>query len=131
MVKHILLLSLSILFFTASCFSEDIPFTLEKGFIVVKATAMKDQHIEAVIATGSPHSFVNMDWVLRNKWTPGFTLDKRGETIFLQDVTGIILGDQKPVSIKAKADDGPKTGIGPAAISVKLGREISVRTGSV
>lgn len=119
---HILVASLVALF-ASQCFGSDIPFTLEKGLIVVKAKIKKVIPVDVVIATGSQTSHVSMDFVLRNKIVPGYTADRNGEALLFVDVIEIILGDEKPVSLKMK-------GSSLESSYMKTGREIAASLGA-
>jgi hypothetical protein len=103
--------------------AQDVPFTFEKGLIIVKATAFKDSPVEAVIATGSPSSSVSMDYVLRNKITPGFAVNPKGQNLTVVDVPRIIVGDASPVSL-------PMNGGSLANVYTRAGREITMILGA-
>jgi len=118
-----LLLYVSLTVLTSLSAAQDIPFTLEKGMIVVKATAIKNAPIEVVIATGSPDSIINMDFVLRSKILPGYTSGRYGEAVPFVDVPNISIGDHKPVSLKMK-------GSGMASVVKTLGRQIEAVLGA-
>jgi hypothetical protein len=105
------------------CRAGEVPFTLEKGLIVVKAKIKKDIPVDVVIATGSPTSYVNMGFVLRNKIQPGYTSDKNGQALIFVSVTQIILGDEKPVSLNMK-------GSSLESSTEKAGREIAATLGA-
>lgn len=105
MVKLIVFIA-SFLFVNASpCIAGEIPFTLEKGFIIVDAKIKKDIPVKAAIFTGSADSFFGPDIIIKYKITPGYTYDGPGghgtiadKTVIYADVPQIVLGDEKPVS---------------------------------
>ena len=111
--KCALLLTFTVLAASAGK-AQDIPFTLEKGLIVVKAKIFRDIPVDAVIATGNASSAVNLDFVLRNKYTPGYTNDRKNEPVIFVDVLKIAIGDQSPGSLRmmasSLADAGTRTG---------------------
>lgn len=117
------LLCVSVTIPAAISAAQDIPFTLEKGMIVVKATAIKNTPIEVVIATGAADSIINMDFVLRSKITPGYTSGKYGEAVVFVDMPNIAIGDHKPVSLKMK-------GSGMANVVKTLGRQVEAVLGA-
>ena len=123
-MHKILIFAASILIFSASaCWAGEVPFTLEKGLIVVKAKIKKDIPVEVVIATGNASSYVNMDFVLRNKIQIGYTSDKNGEALLFVDIVQIIVGDEKPASLKMK-------GTSLESSNAKAGREIAATLGA-
>jgi hypothetical protein len=101
----------------------DIPFSLEKGMLILKGTVRKDVPVEVIIATGSPDSLVNMAFVQQHKIVPGYTRDKHGEPVVFVVLTRIVIGDQKPLSLRMKAS-------GLVRARSMLGREITASLGA-
>src|SRR5438046_9944698 len=69
MLKSLVFIA-SLLFVIASpCVAGEIPFTLEKGFIIVDAKIKKDIAVKAAIFTGSPDCFFGHDIIFKYKIT--------------------------------------------------------------
>jgi hypothetical protein len=123
-----ILLALTILILSSLCIAGEIPFTLEKGFLVVSAKINKDFTIEAVISTGSPDSFLDTGFTFEHKITPHYTsvgpvMGHDDKTLLFADNTGVILGDEKSVSLPMKLRSFE-------TIDKKIGRHITAMLGS-
>jgi hypothetical protein len=89
------------------CFGGEIPFTLEKGFIVITAKAEKDVPMQAVVFTGSPYSYFNKDLLKRLKLDLRSTNEtltslSREEAITFADIRDFIVADEKPVEVRMR-----------------------------
>jgi len=98
-----------LIFITAmSCCAAEVPFTLEKGYIVISAKAKKDIPIEAAIFTGSSYSYFNENVLKRLHLQLGYTNDlpvtgaSSENALVFADISGIVVGDEKPVEVKMR-----------------------------
>ncbi|MEJ7847237.1 MAG: hypothetical protein WKF92_04000 [Pyrinomonadaceae bacterium] len=75
MLKTSFAILFSLTFISSHCLAGEIPFTLEKGFIIIAAKIKKDIPVKAAVSTGSPHSYLNPDLIQRHKIRLGYTSD--------------------------------------------------------
>jgi hypothetical protein len=91
----------------STCVAEDIPFTIEKGFLIIPVKIKKDIPAEVAISTGSPESFIKTDFITRHKIILRSTDEhnEQGEvakTIYFAQVPDLVVGDQKPGTLPMK-----------------------------
>ncbi len=130
MLKSLVLIS-SLLFVIASpCIAGEIPFTIEKGFIIIDAKIKNDIPVKAAIFTGSPDSFFGPDVIFKYKITPGYTYDGpyghgaiADRTVIFADVPQIVLGDEKPVNLRLRQGSAE-------AMSKRIGHVIDLILGA-
>lgn len=106
----------------------EIPFTLEKGFVIIAAKIKKDIPVEVAISTGSPYSYLNPDLILRHKIRLAYTNEgpvtgRNDKIIHFAEVSQIVVGDEKPVSLNMKERSFE-------AMNKKIGREIGAFLGA-
>lgn len=88
--------------------ANEVPFTIEKGFIIVSAKAKKDIPITAAIFTGSSYSYFNGDSLKRLRLQLSYTNDtavtgtSSENALVFADVPGVVVGDEKPVEVKMR-----------------------------
>ena len=85
----------------------EIPFTLEKGYIVVNGQAGKGQPVEAVIFTGSTFSFCDRELLKRLKVDLSSTNDlqvgvSKEQSITFANVPGVTFADERLVEVKMR-----------------------------
>lgn len=103
MIKKLLLL-LIVMAGSLSCFAGEIPFTLEKGFIIVPAKILKDVPVDVAISTGSPYSFLNPELIKPHNIHLRYTAEgpitgSHDKIINYAEVPDVIVADQKPISL--------------------------------
>src|SRR5688500_17639895 len=113
---------------SALCLASEVPFTLEKGHIIVAAKIKKEIPVEVTIATGSAYSFLNPDLIRKHGSKLSYTGDRpitgrNDRTIHFAEVPQIIVGDEKPSSLYMKERSF-------AALYAKIGREIGAILGA-
>jgi hypothetical protein len=106
MKRAILIVAVS-LFSVVSISAGEIPFTLEKGFIVVRGKAKKDQPVQAIIFTGSTFSFFDRDLLKRLKVDLITTNDLsvgvgKEEAISFANIPDLTFADERPVEVKMR-----------------------------
>jgi Aspartyl protease len=122
-MKKIFFLVIGSLFlFCSHTFASDIPFTIEKGYLVVSAKIKKDIPVEVIIATGSDVSIVDSESVkkyeLRSAYTGvGIITGKNDRTVVFSDVSDLSIGDEKSKSLLMKI-------VNIESIRKKIGRDI-------
>lgn len=67
MIKTFIVILFTLTIVSSPCLAGEVPFTLEKGFIIIAAKIKKDISVEVAVSTGSPHSYLNPDLILRHK----------------------------------------------------------------
>jgi hypothetical protein len=104
-----------------SSFAQDIPFTIEKGFIVVPAKIQKTKPVEVVLATGMYMSSIEGQfdkYGLTAAYTAeGIVTGRNDRTISFVSVSDIVVGEAKPTSLNLALNS-------PLNASKQLGREI-------
>ncbi|HEV2801733.1 MAG TPA: hypothetical protein VGW12_14760 [Pyrinomonadaceae bacterium] len=101
----------------------EVPFSFEKGYVIVRASIKDEKEVEVVLATGSEHSVV--DSGLLNKYKlPSFYSgegpvmgNSQDRIYFYSPVTGIRVGDIKGLSLSMRLGS-------LADASGRVGREI-------
>ncbi|HEV7646479.1 MAG TPA: hypothetical protein VGO50_21270 [Pyrinomonadaceae bacterium] len=121
-MKNFLLAATTFLLLAAPCLAEDLPFTIESGFIIVSARVKKDISVEVALSTGLPSSVVesapNEKFKLQTSYTnDGPVMNKNSKVYLFMDVPDIIVGSAKPTALKMALS--PQFGVGK-----KIGREI-------
>jgi len=111
----------------SSLVAGEIPFTLEKGFVVITGKAKKDQPIQAVVFTGSTFSFVSRDLIKRLKLEMSSTNDlisnvATEDALRFANIPDLIFADQRPVEVKMRTQSFD-------AIEKTLGHKIDVILG--
>jgi hypothetical protein len=102
----------------------EVPFTLEKGHVIVKATIKDGKPVEVVLSTGSEHSFVNPllleKYKLQAFYTGvGIVTGHNDRTVTFTNVPDVRVGASKASSLSMLF--GAQT---VAAINERVGREI-------
>ena len=111
------------------CYGGEIPFTLEKGFVIISAKAKKDVPIEAAIFTGSAYSFFNNDVLKRLRLQLSSTNDllvsgaNREQAVMFANIPQLVVSDEKPVEVKMRQSSFD-------AINRAAGRNIDVILGA-
>lgn len=104
-----------------SSFAQDIPFTIEKGFIVVPAKIQKTKPVEVVLATGMYMSSIEAPFdkygLTASYTAEGIVTGRNDRTISFVAVSDIVVGDAKPTSLNLALNS-------PLNASKQLGREI-------
>ena len=72
-MKKFCLALLALFILGTICHAEDLPFTIEKGYIIVPAKVMKDIPVEVAIATGLQSSVIESAPYGKFKLTVGYT----------------------------------------------------------
>lgn len=121
-MKHLLLgLALVLTVFAVPALATDIPFTIEKGYIIIPAQVEKDKSVDVILAAGRDMSVVDVTSLYKVGITPSFSDDERASLtnrhIIFARVKNVILGDRKPVSVTMMGSDF-------ADISKSIGRSI-------
>ena len=86
----------------------EIPFTVEKGFLIISAKVKKDYPIEAVVYSGSPYSFYNESLLKRLKLQMSSTNDllssgaSREQAVIFADIPQVAISDERPVEVKMR-----------------------------
>jgi hypothetical protein len=104
--------------------ANEVPFSFEKGFVVVKAKIEKNVEVEVIISTGAEYS--SADEVLLDKYKIS-RISRGGPPIFLSDIYGPlkVFTSVPDVSIGEAKATSLTMGVGStAAVSKVLGREI-------
>src|SRR5689334_22101238 len=101
-----------ILFAALAClatplFAGEIPFTLEKGFIVVTGKASKGEPIQAVLMTGSTYSFFNHALLKRLKVDLNSTNDlqigvAKEDAFRYASIPELTFADERPTEVKMR-----------------------------
>lgn len=128
MIKTFIVILFTLTIVSSPCLAGEVPFTLEKGFIIIAAKIKKDISVEVAVSTGSPHSYLNPDLILRHKIRLGYTNDgpvtgRNDKIIHFAEVPQVIVGDEKPVSLTMKERSFE-------AMNKKIGREIGAVLGT-
>jgi hypothetical protein len=102
----------------------EVPFTVEKGHVVVKATIKNDKPVEVVLSTGLEHSLVNPALLEKYKLQAFYTgvgviTGHNDRTVTFTNVPDVRVGDTKASSLSMLF--GPQT---VPAIGERVGREI-------
>jgi len=103
--------------------ASEIPFTFEKGYVIVQAKILRQMPVEMVLATGAEHSTFNGGMMDKYKLSLGYTFDdpKRCNladcTYTFSNITNINLGDLKPVSLTMRLGTLEK-------IEKRIGRQV-------
>src|SRR5437667_399161 len=85
--------------------SSEVPFTLEKGYVVVQAKIMRHVPVEMVLATGAEHSTFSAGVIEKYKLSLNYTSDDPRTcnladcTFTYSNVPDIQVGDLKPMSL--------------------------------
>src|SRR5712691_1038374 len=100
----------------------EVPFSLEKGRVIVHANIKKDLPVEVVIATGAEHSTVDMALLEKNKLQSGYAGEPpvtghNDRIYFFSIVPDVRVGDAKETSLSMRL-------VSLSEISKALGREI-------
>jgi hypothetical protein len=85
----------------------EVPFTLEKGHVIVKATIKDDKPVEVVLSTGSEHSFVNPllleKYKLQAFYTGvGIVTGHNDRTVSFTNVPDVLVALGKPTFIEGE-----------------------------
>lgn len=103
----------------------EIPFTVEKGHLIVSAKINGDKPVEMVLATGAEHSLINTGVLEKYKLRTSYTGDgiitgsHLDRVVFFVAVSDIRVGDIKVTSLYMRS--GAQAA---SAISQRIGREI-------
>jgi len=105
----------------------EIPFTLEKGFIVISGTASKGEPIQAVLMTGSTYSFFNHSLLKRLKVDMNSTNDlqigvSKEDAFRYASIPGVTFADERPTEVKMRE-------MSFDAIEKALGHKVDVMLG--
>ncbi len=100
----------------------EIPFSFEKGYIVVKGKIKKDTPVEMVVATGSEHSRIDIGLLDKYKLPAYYSAEGpvtgfNDKTFSFSAVPDVTLGEAKSRSLNMRLDS-------MADVSKALGREI-------
>jgi hypothetical protein len=107
-MKALLLVALAVLIFTSSAACGEIPFTLEKGLIIVSGKAKDGQPVQAAIFTGSIFSFYSKELQKRFKLQVRGSYELLGggrqeNSIPFVVMPDLTFADQSPVEVKMQA----------------------------
>jgi hypothetical protein len=121
-MKKVFLASLTLFILGTACFAQDVPFTIEKGFIIVPAKVIKGVPVEVAISTGLHSSVVESAPYEKFKLNAGYTNDGpvssgNDRAYLFMDIADVIVGNAKPTSLKMALS--PQFGVGK-----KIGRDI-------
>lgn len=103
----------------------EVPFTLEKGHVVVQAKIKGDKPVEVVLSTGAEHSLINTTLLDKYKLQAAYTgegiitgghLDR---VVYFVPVPDIRVGDVKVTSLNMRFGSSAAS-----AVSARLGREV-------
>lgn len=113
---------------SSTIFSQEIPFKLDKGVILIPAKIKKDIAVEVAIASGSQYGFLNSDLALRHKLRLSYTSDgpvtgRNDKLIHFVELSDIVVGDLEPESLNMKHRSFE-------AMNKKIGREIGAILGA-
>ncbi|HEY2867230.1 MAG TPA: hypothetical protein VGJ02_09070 [Pyrinomonadaceae bacterium] len=114
--------------FTAA--AQEIPFKIEKGYLLIDGKAKGDLPFEAAVSTGSPYSYYNEASMKKLRLTESSSSDIPG-TVFTKDnamtlvYATLAVADQKPTEIRTLARREAFD-----AISKALGRKIDFILGA-
>src|ERR1044071_3758395 len=102
----------------------EVPFTVEKGHVIVKATIKDDKPVEVVLSTGSEHSYVNPllleKYKLQSFYTGvGIVTGRNDRTVSFANVPDVRVGGTKASSLSMLFGEQSVT-----AINGRVGREI-------
>lgn len=95
---------LLIIIFHTPCFAVEIPFTVEKGFLIVSAKIKKDIPVEVILATGSEFSTLNSEVIQKYKLPLSYTNDgpvtgSNDRIITFSSVPEVSVGDSRATSL--------------------------------
>lgn len=99
---------LFLVFLASNCFALDIPFTIEKGYLIVPAKVRKDISVEMVVNTGLDVSLIDAGGAEKYKFgLPSYTsvgqvTGRNDKTVVFHPVSDVSLGDEKPISFWMK-----------------------------
>ncbi len=88
--------------------TSEIPFTVEKGYVIVQAKILSQMPVEMVLATGAEYSTFNGGMIDKYKLTLNYTNDNPARcnladcTYTFSNIANIVLGDLKPVSLRMR-----------------------------
>ena len=105
------------------CYGADIPFTVEKGYVIVPVKVKKNISVEMVINTGLDVSLIDADSAQKNSFpapsytTVGQVTGKNDKTVVFNDVSGILIGDENSVDLSMQLSD-------LTTIKTRVGRDI-------
>jgi hypothetical protein len=107
-MKAVLAAAIAVLTFTSTAVCGEIPFTLEKGLIIVSGKAKDGQPIQAAIFTGSIFSFYSKDLQKRFKLQVRGSYELLGggrqeNSIPFVVMPDLTFADQSPVEVKMQA----------------------------
>jgi hypothetical protein len=107
-MKAVLAAAIAVLTFTSTAVCGEIPFTLEKGLIIVSGKAKDGQPIQAAIFTGSIFSFYSKDLQRRFKLQVRGSYELLGggrqeNSIPFVVMPDLTFADQSPVEVKMQA----------------------------
>ena len=107
MVQKLIFTATLMLLLAGSLVAGEIPFTLEKGFVVISGKAKKDQPVQAVVFTGSTFSFVSRDLLKRLKLEMSSTNDLLSnvateDALRFANIPDLTFADQRPVEVKMR-----------------------------
>lgn len=87
-------------------YSSEIPFTIEKGFVIISGKA-GNEPIQAALFTGSTFSFFNHDLIRRLKVDLSSTNDlqvgvSKENALTFANIPGVTFADQRPAEVKMR-----------------------------
>jgi hypothetical protein len=105
----------------------EIPFTLEKGFILISGKASNGEPIQAVLMTGSTYSYFNHGLLKRLKVDLNSTNDlqtgvSKEDAIQYASIPGVTFADERPAEVKMRQTSFD-------AIEKTLGHKVDVMLG--
>lgn len=104
--------------------ANEVPFSFEKGLVIVKAKIKRNVGVEVIISTGAEYSFADAGLLDKHKI---LRISRGGPPIFLSDIYGplTIFTSVPEVSIGEAKTTSLTMGVGStSAVSKVLGREI-------
>lgn len=121
-IRLLFLVSVVLFGITPPIKASDLPFTIEKGYLLVEGTFKKDIKAEFIVATGLSTSIANIGLAIQNKIPLAYTADGpvngyNDKTITFGSIPAVAVAGQTPVSLNMKLSD-------LADVKRKLGRDV-------
>ena len=107
MMRIFFSLTVAIFTLSATALCGDIPFTLEKGFVIISGKSKDGQPIQAAVFTGSSFSYASKDALKRLKLQMRLSSELLGggtqeNSIPFATVPDLTFADQQPVEVKMR-----------------------------
>ena len=121
-IRLLFLVSVVLFGITPQIKASDLPFTIEKGYLLVEGTYKKDQKAEFIVATGLSTSIANIGLAVQNKIRLSYTADGpvtgyNDKTITFGSIPDVAVGGLPAVSLNMKLSE-------LADVKRKLGRDV-------